>query len=449
MVISDFKLLERIFKPIKIHNLYHFRPVSGFSLDSRSLKKKNVFFALCGKHYDGHDFIKDAVDRGAGFIVSQKYIPLKKKVPFFIVDNSYEAIARAITYIRKVKKPFIYGITGSVGKTTTKEMLSFLIEPYSSICKSNKTENNILGLAKTFFSLKNEKTLILEFGTNNPGEIDLLSKISRPDIGIITSIKPVHLQGFGNLSGIFKEKISLLKSNPKMKAILNYDDFYLSQVRHNGGVYWFGKGKKCHSFARLLRRDNHNSVFLIQDKYEFSLPTHQEIFITNILAAILGASFLGISIDKSISRLTSFRGFPAMRMEAKKIKGFSILNDAYNANPYSFSEAFRVLGGFALQKIAVVGDMLELGKKSDYYHKQLANKILRADLKYCLIYGTKARITFQELRKMGYRKAYYFEKHKDIAEFINRKAGKNKERYLIFLKGSRMMKLEKILDFLS
>jgi len=449
MVISDFKLLERILKPIQIYNLYHFRPVKGFSLDSRSIKKKNVFFALKGKHYDGHDFIKDAVAKGAGFIVSQKYIPLKKKVPFFIVEDSYQAIAKAATYIRKVKKPFIYGITGSVGKTTTKEMLSFLIKPHSSVLKSQKTENNILGLAKTFFSLKDEKILILELGTSNSGEIKTLSGISKPDVGIITSIKPTHLKGLNNLDEIFKEKTSLLKSNPRMKVILNNDDSYLLRVRHKGEIYWFGKGKNCQLFARLLRRYDNNSLFLIQDKYELSVPIHQEIFITNILAAILGASFLGIPIDKLVSRISTFRDFPPMRMEAKRIKGFSILNDAYNANPYSFSEAFRVLENYTLLKIAVVADMLELGKKSDYYHKKLAKQILKADLKYCLIYGAKAKIIFQKLREMGYKKAYYFKKHRDIAEFINKKAGKNKERYLIFLKGSRMMRLEKILDFLN
>ena len=223
LLISDFKILERIVKPSNIYNIYHFRPLTGVSIDSRSIKRGEIFIAIKGKHHDGHKFIKKAIDKGAALVIAQQYLPINSKVPFFVVEDTYEAIKAIATYIRKIKKPFVYAITGSIGKTTTKEMLNFLLADNFTVLKNEKTENNILGVAKTIFSLKDEKILILELGTNAKGEIESLAKMCTPDVGIITFIKPVHLEGLGSLSDVRDEKLSLLGVNSKMKVILNRD----------------------------------------------------------------------------------------------------------------------------------------------------------------------------------------------------------------------------------
>jgi UDP-N-acetylmuramoyl-tripeptide--D-alanyl-D-alanine ligase len=132
-------------------------------------------------------------------------------------------------------------------------MLAFLLKDYYKVLKNYKTENNIFGIAKTIFSLRNEKILILELGTNNPGEIKELSEVARPDIGIFTFIKPVHLKGLKSLNGIFREKFSMVKSNPSMKILLNRDDDYLGRVSSGKRVYWFGQGAGCHLGARWLK----------------------------------------------------------------------------------------------------------------------------------------------------------------------------------------------------
>ena len=451
MIISDFKVLEKILKPEKIYNLYHFKSLKGFSLDSRSIARGEAFVAIKGKHHNGHSFIKRAIAKGASFIVAERYIATKPKVPFFIVRNSYQALRSIVAYIRRKKNPFVFGITGSLGKTTTKEMLSFLISPYFKVLKNKGTENNLLGVAKTCFSLRDEEIMILELGTSAKGEIESLAEIATPDVGIITFVKPVHLKGLESLRGVFDEKASLLKANPKMKAILNRDDPYLSKIGRSNKIYWFGKEKNNHLFARLIDRCGGNSTFLIQDKYELSLPSYCEAFISNALAAILGAKILGLPLKELVERIRDYRNFLPLRMQTQKHKGFSILNDAYNANPYSLQVAFKSLKKCPFKKIAVIGDMLELGKKSRYYHELLAGQVVKGKFDYCLTLGEYTQYLMKKLKGSGYRKAFHFPSHKAIAQFINKRIGqsfKAKKRYLIFLKGSRKMELEKVIKYL-
>jgi UDP-N-acetylmuramyl pentapeptide synthase len=221
-----------------MYNLYHFKPLAGFSLDSRSLKENDGYIALKGRYHDGHEFIDEAIRKGASLVIAQKDTACKFKVPFFIVDDTYRALATVAAYIRKKKNPYIYAIAGSVGKTTTKEMLSFLLEGNCKVLKSYKTENNILGISKTLFALGDEKIVVMELGTNAFGEMEALAKIVYPDVGIITFIKPVHLEGLKTMKGIFEEKTSLLKINPAIKAILNKDDPYLRRINFCKKTYW-------------------------------------------------------------------------------------------------------------------------------------------------------------------------------------------------------------------
>ena len=427
--------------------------------------------AVRGKHCDGHAFIEKAVARGASFIVAEVYVPVKPKVPFFVVDDTYQALKTIAAYIRRGKNPFVYGITGSLGKTTTKEILGFLLSPYFEVLTNKGTENNLLGVVKTIFSLKDETVMILELGTNMKGEIESLAKIAAPDVGIITVIAPVHLEGLGSLKEVFREKISLLKANSKMRVVLNRDDSYLAKVRRPGeiypvrsikfkgkksktsnGVYWFGRGCNNHLFARLKKRTDRNSTFLIQDKYELTLSGYREGFITSILAALLAAKIAGVPLEKLIERIRNFKNFLPLRMQMCEFRGFSILNDAYNANPHSFKEAFKSLKKCPLKKVAVIGDMLELGKKSKHYHELLAGQILNCRFNYCLTLGKHTLYLNRKLQDLGYEKAFHFSSQEAIARFINKKIGlnfQNKKGHLIFLKGSRKMELEKIIKYLK
>ncbi|MFH1504075.1 MAG: UDP-N-acetylmuramoyl-tripeptide--D-alanyl-D-alanine ligase [Candidatus Omnitrophota bacterium] len=451
MLISNLKTLEELLNPVKAYNLNRFKPIEGFSIDSRVIKKGEAFVAIKGKHYDGRDFIQEAVSRGAGAVIAQEYIDIKSKPPFFIVNNTYSSLEALAVYIRQKKNPIVCAVTGSVGKTTTKEMLSFLLEPHFKVLKNKKTENNLLGLVKTIFSLKDERIAVLELGTSSKGEIELLSRISKPDIGVITFIKPVHLEGLGNLKGILEEKTSIFKSNRMMIAVLNRDDSFLAKVKGPAKTYFFGRNKDSDIFSRLVKKEKTILTFLIQGKYKLRLPSYLEGFITNYLAAITAARILDIKVEESVERMNDFYNFAPMRMQMSEIGNFLILNDAYNANPYSFERALESLKNYSFRKIAVIGDMLELGEKSAYYHKQLAFKIAKGNFDYCLSFGKHTQCLRDKLKELGHKKAFHFETHQAIADFINRKqqaAGLNK-KYLIFLKGSRSMELEKVIEYLK
>ena len=451
MLIKDLKVLKALLNPVRTYNFEQFKPIRKFSLDSRLLKKGEAFIAIKGVHYNGHNFILEAIKKGAGLIIAEKPIVTKAKVPFLVVGNSYCALGAIANYIRKTKNPFVYGITGSVGKTTTKEMLYYLLKDKFKVLKNKGTENNFLGVAKTILSLNNQKVMILEFGTSLKGEIKSLARMSNPDVGIVTFIKPVHLKGLKNLPGIYQEKTSLFRVNPQIQPVLNRDDPYLAKFKAKTKVLWFGRGINNNLSARMITRSKNHSIFLIQEKYKLALPTYLEGFIANAQASILAAHLLGIPLRSLVERMNQFKNPLPMRMEARRQKGFLIINDAYNANPYSFSQAFKVLENYSLNKIAVVGQMLELGPKSAYYHRQLARQIVAGKFEYCLMLGKLTLHLKDSLTKLGYRNALVFSSPQEVSRFIADKFSSKKglkKRYLIFLKGSRKMELEKVVDYL-
>lgn len=447
MNISDFKVIEKVLDPYKIYNLYYFLPIKRFCLDSRSLKKGDAFIALAGKYKDGHDFIKMAVKKGAVLIISEKYIKTKPNVPQFIVQDTTCALERIILFLRKKhKKTTVFSITGSLGKTTTKEMLSFLLQPHKNVLKNKATENNILGVAKTIFSYNSQDSIIFELGTNQPGEIKNLARVIRPNIGVITCIKPAHLAGLGSINKIKKEKLSMFEENQNMKAILNADDKMLSGLRLKNKVFWYGKNQKNHLYYRLEKRKDGKVYFKILDKYYLIIPFCFENFISNYLAAILAAHTSGIPYRDLIQRLNNFNGFPSMRMEKIIIGSYTILNDAYNANPYSFKQSLLVVKRFKMPKVVIAADMLELGSKTEYYHRKLAFQIYGAGCQYCITYGDNSKITNNQLKILGHKNVFHFSSQKKIALFL--KQNLKNEKYLIFLKGSRKMQLEKIVKYL-
>jgi UDP-N-acetylmuramoyl-tripeptide--D-alanyl-D-alanine ligase len=451
MVISDYKLLEKIIKPYRMSNLYHFDSVDGFSIDSRTIKKGQAFVAIAGKHFDGHNFIEQAVRRKASLIIAQRPVLLKKRVPFFLVDDTYQSLRLICRFIRETKKPFVYAITGSLGKSTTKEMLAFLLKPYCSLISTYKNENNLLGVAKTILSLDREKVMVLELGTNSPGEINDLSGICRPDAGVVTFIKPSHLHGLGSLKGVLREKTDFLKNNKKIIPVLNRDDPYLAKIKLSRKIFWIGKNKRNAFYAEKLGDSAGMSTFLINGRYRLRLPLHQEYFITNALLALTAASLLKLPLEKLVKRLNFFENSLDGRLQMQKHRGLYILNDSYNANPYSCVCSIRSLKKYQGKKIAVLADMLELGARSGRYHIALAQEVIDNGFDYCLTLGNYSQLLRQRLSELGFKNAHHFLSHKDVARFIRSQVLSSKndpQKWLILLKGSRSMALEKVMDYL-
>jgi UDP-N-acetylmuramoyl-tripeptide--D-alanyl-D-alanine ligase len=450
MRIDDLNTLIKILSPRKILNPEKFKKSSGLSIDSRSIKKNEIFVAIKGTLVDGHDFIEAAVKNGAGLVIAER-CPSNVDISVLLVEDSLKAAKQICCYIRTKADPMVFAITGSVGKTTTKEMLYFLLKEKYRVFKNHKTENNIFGVIKTFFALGDEKILVMELGTNAPGEIAELAEIVRPDIGIITFVKPVHLEKLKSLSGIYKEKTALLKVDKQVKAVLNADDLYLRKVKFCKKIAWYGIKDQRGIWARPLNASPGGSRFLVQGKYTLTLHTPFRNFIYNALAAIAAASFKGLSVEYCVKRLSKFKEFPASRMETQNLNNITLINDAYNANPYAVEQALAAIKDYPQKKIVVLGDMFELGKRTLAYHENLAQYVIKNKFEYCCLTGENMRALYKKLKEKKYTNVFHFTDHAAIAGFIKKITVRLrvKDEYLVFLKGSRRMQLEKVIEYLK
>ncbi|MDR2676460.1 MAG: UDP-N-acetylmuramoyl-tripeptide--D-alanyl-D-alanine ligase [Endomicrobium sp.] len=375
-------------KCITIIEDYYNIPFNGISIDSRTIKNGDVYFAIKGDRYDGHNFIVEAVEKGAIAIVClENKINLIKS---FTVNNSHIIVVGvkdtvialgkfAEVYRDKFKKVKIVCVTGSNGKTTTKEMLVSILNQ-KGVSLSNKGNfNNRIGLPLSIFNLTSDiEYAVFEIGTSMYGEIKTLSSILKPDIGIITNIGFSHLETFNSKSGVFQEKKEMfnnIKNNGFM--VINNDDVFLSTMKH--------KNLKITTFALNAEADVYaKNISMGPKRTDFKL-FYRDIFINismpvigrfNVLNA-LGAASCGISLGFSLKEIKyGIETFvpPKMRMETYITKtGIILINDAYNSNPSSVKESITtVLEIYSKKKInLVLGDMLELGNKAAYHHFQL------------------------------------------------------------------------------
>ncbi|MFH1191576.1 MAG: UDP-N-acetylmuramoyl-tripeptide--D-alanyl-D-alanine ligase [Candidatus Omnitrophota bacterium] len=428
--------------------------VAGISTDTRSLKPQEAFLALRGKSYDGHDFIA---------------IAIKSKVNCLIVDQKPRfSIPRALTVIRvqdttlalgdiarfqrqKINLPVI-AVTGSNGKTTTKEMIAWVLSAKAKVLKNEGTKNNQIGLPQTLIALaKTDSYAVVEVGTNHFGEVDYLSKIARPNIGIITNIGSSHLEFLGDLKGVLKEKTALLDNlaNPAI-VLLNADDksFYGLIKRKISGqnIFSYGFNKKSDFCASSLKLKNSKVEFKVNSKFNFELSTMGDYNVYNALAAIAVGRILGLSYLQMRTRLAAFK-FPKGRFNLVNFRGLRFIDDTYNSNPFSLKAALAALGALDCKgrKILIMGDMLELGKQKELLHRQIAWSITNScDL--LIAVGSLARITANAARENGLETKHVFCCANALAarDLLFKKI-LPKADDLILVKGSRSMKMEEVL----
>lgn len=425
--------------------------LSGVSIDSRAIKKDNLFLAIKGDRFDGHDFILDAVKKGASCaVISQKDLvdKIQGKIPLILVKDTTKALGELANFYRKKINPKVVAVTGSNGKTSTKDLIYHILSPEFKCMKNEGTKNNQFGLPMTILAMdKKTEILVLEMGTNHPGEIAYLAQIAQPDIGVLTNIGSSHLEHFVSKENVFQEKVSLIKYlQPKAALVLNSDDVFLSKVKFERIVY-FGIKKKADFFASEIKFNKCGYDLLINSKHKARLNLLGQHNIYNALAAISVADILGIELKQIIKSLSSF-ALPKMRLEITQISQISVINDAYNANPDSFRAAVDSLEEIPAKgrKIIVAADMLELGKDSQEFHRQLGKYI--ADKKCADILfgvGNLAKDLIESAILNG-QKAKVFDSFEAAAEVIVKEI---KEGDVLLIKGSRMMQMERLLDKLK
>lgn len=432
------------------------REISGVSLDSRKTRENELFVALKGSRFDGHAFIEQACSRGAGAILLSDEAGLTPSlksantVPILKVKDTVLALgALAHRYRMRFKIPVIT-VTGSNGKTTTKEMLSCIFGSRFNVLRNQGTENNHIGVPLTLLNLSPEHSCaVVEIGANHPGEIDRLSWMIQPSVGVITNIGPVHLKFFKSLKGVFAAKLELVRNLSRgARLVINRDDRFLSQLNNNKKfkTITFGFNREAEFSAQIIRQAEEKTQILVNKKYQITLNTLGRHNVYNALASIATARSFGISYREIKDALASFKA-PAMRMQILNLNEIKIINDCYNSNPSSLRWALQFLRDYATEgkKILVCGDMLELGRRAEKLHSDIGKRIARGKLDFLITVGPLSKNIASGAYSAGMSKRLIrtYPDTAGAAKFLRKIAGFGDT---VLVKGSRAMQMENVIE---
>jgi len=428
--------------------------IIGISTDSRSLKPREAFLALRGKNFDGHNFIIRALKLKAGCLIVESLpeFSISKAVAVVRVKDTVLALGNLARFQRqKINLPVI-AVTGSNGKTTTKEMIAWVLSKSARVLKNEGTKNNQIGLPQTLMQLtKKDEFAVVEIGTNHFGEVNYLAEISKPNIGVITNIGPSHLEFLKDLKGVAKEKSALLDNLEKPAiALLNADDrSFKGLVKRliKGQQYFsFGINKKSDFYASKIKLRSERIEFKVNSRFSFELSTLGKHNVYNALVAIAIGRLFGLSYAAMRARLANFK-FPKGRFNIVKLKKLRFIDDTYNSNPFSLNAALAAFGEIECKgrKIFIMADMLELGGQKELLHRQIAWSITNTcDL--LIAVGSLAQITARAARANGLPASQIYCCADALAarDLLFKKILPKTED-LILIKGSRSMKMEKVL----
>jgi UDP-N-acetylmuramoyl-tripeptide--D-alanyl-D-alanine ligase len=442
-------------KGTRIYNPDKFSDIYTVSIDSRKIKKGSLFIAIKGERFDGHNFVNDAIKSGASVVaIEKKYLNqfYQLDIPFIVVNDTTKFLGQLAAVWRKKLKTKIIGIGGSNGKTTTKEILSTLLSYKYSVNKTEANNNNHIGVPLTILSTNNHhKYLVLEFGSNHPGEIKYLSQIAKPDYALLTNIGDSHLEFFKDRVGVIKEEGELFKSTISNGGIifLNYEDPLLRKhyasiknkitYSFNYRTNFICEIKEIDELGRISFKINHAGLL-------FKSPLPGEMGLYNLFASIVVAKTLGINYrDISIAQ-KKIRAYDK-RIDLKKFKTTWIINDCYNANPSSMDFALSLLNLIRVnyKKIAILGDMFELGEVSIQKHKEIGNIINTIEINSVLTIGNHSKYINAVVD--GYQKEkHHFNSKEDLKKYLD---SLDLSKTILLIKGSRGMKLEEITHYLE
>lgn len=415
------------------------------STDSRQTTEGDLFIAIKGERFDGHNFIDEVIKKGAcGIIISQDIKPDLSVTTIKVKDTLIALGKIAAAYRQKFNIPII-AVTGSNGKTTTKEMIGHLLSQKFNTLRSRSSFNNAIGLPMTLLELNNTtQSAVVEIGMNQIGEIKNLAQIAMPTMAIITNIGESHIGYLKTKENIAREKTQLLEVLPKEGiAILNNDDEYLSNIKFNGKLITYGIRRKSDMTAQNLYQDTNGIRFTINNTYELKIPILGLQNVYNALGAVVVACELGLNFDQIKDAFLDFKA-PYGRMELSSYRDVKIINDAYNANPSSVKVALETLSQIPAKgrKILVMGDMLELGELSERFHRAIAKEIISHGVNILVTIGENAGWTAAESLKQGIE-VYRCDSNDEI---ISKLKGMIKEGDVVLVKGSRRMKLEEVVE---
>jgi len=430
--------------------------IRNVSIDSRTTKPGDCFFAVKGDNFDGHNFIQQAFDKGALCAVANKNADIAEIADKNIlrVNDTIKALGDLAAEYRKQANFKVVAITGSAGKTTTRQIIHHVLSKKFNTCTAPKNYNNYIGLPLTLLAAESKTQIVVaELATNKPGEIEYLTKIAAPDIALITNIHPVHLAGLGNLDAITEEKASIAQGlNPGGSLIINGDCEKLLNACRNKNITFttFGKTEHCDIQAANIKCNGLSSQAAIQNT-QIDIPLPGMGNIENTIAAFSICRLFGITINDFAQAIKTLPPIKK-RTEPLQIGNLTVLNDCYNANPASMKNALDILKSLDLNKkrrlVFICGDMAELGRQSENLHNNLGRQITDAKVNLLITVGDYAKITAQTAKNTAKYKIKIFS-FKDVDSACNKLEKFIKDYDIILIKGSRSARLEAAIEKLK
>ena len=432
----------------------------AISTDTRTLQPGDLFVALSGEHFDGREFVKEAVRKGAAGVIVSSMVEEKLPVPVILVADPLEALGDLAAY-RRASMPNlqVIALTGSSGKTTVKEMCAAILKEEYNVLKTEGNLNNLIGLPLTLLRVDAcHDVAVLEMGMNRPGEIARMTDIADPDIACIVNIQGAHLAGLHSIDGVARAKGELFKGGKSWaKFCVNIDDKRVRALARNCSQEQITFGRSRNAYVRATHVRNlgeEGMLFTLHvgsEKVRITIRSLGEHNIGNALAAAAMAHAAGVKAEQIAQGLKSFTPYDK-RLQMETIGGLKIINDCYNANPASMLAALETVRAMKKNKksVAILGDMLELGETSESAHRRLGETAACKAFDYLFAYGQFARKVVEGAldARMTMKQAKQMENKEDIVEAIVKliALGELGSGDLVLVKGSRGMRMETIIE---
>ncbi len=432
--------------------------LENFSKDTRTIQKGDIYIGIKGENFDGNSLYKDAFNKGArGCILSSEtkidseYLDTLEDKFIVLVDDVIKSLQSLASYKRSLYDIPVIGITGSVGKTSTKDIVASVLSKKFHVLKTMGNLNNHIGVPLTILSLKDENCLVIEMGMNNLREISNLSKIARPTISIITNVGTAHIGLLGSRENILKAKLEILDGMEEKVLIINNDNDLLHKFYEDNKdmkIITYGINNESDYMATNIKLEDSSSTFKVnlnnlEDTFKINVPG--EHFVTNSLCAITIGDYFNISNEDIKLGIENFI-LTKRRMQIEKFNNITIINDCYNANLDSMESAITYLSSLSkTRKIAILGSMLELGSFSESIHRTLGKFIASKDIDILICVGEDAKYIYEEAILNGFNKelTYAYNKNSDAIEKIKELI---KENDTILIKSSLGMNFIEIYE---
>jgi len=434
------------------------RALSGVSTDTRTIKPGSLFFALRGKNYDGHQFLSDAFHKGAAAaVVDERFAKSETLGPhtWIIVQDVYRALLDAARAYRQKFRIPIVAVTGSAGKTTTKECIRAILSLHHETLSNVGNFNNHIGLPLSVFEMNQAtRAAVFELGASQPGDIRELCKVTEPAVGVLTCVQPVHLESFGSIDTIYRTKLELAEwiAGTQGDLVISGDDAELVRraKKISPKLKTFGRGRLCDFRISDERQDGEWIRFMINEKFSFSIKAFGLFNVLNFAAGIAASDALQFDLAEIAQNWHSYHPVSnRFEIECLEHPRITIVKDFYNSNPVSFAlslQAFEALPSKG-RKIVVAGDMLELGPEALKYHTELGERIGKSRANAFVYIGKHGEVAATAACKANHQiQAATFSDNQRASEYLS---GFLRDYDHVFMKASRGMKFEEIINLLK